>query len=84
MGLNSGIEEVLGKWLFTVGHWFVTFQFMRIGQNTLDEFKRIYKKEFEEEMDDKEAYDRFTRLINVMKILTSKNIDTDPVSRIHS
>jgi hypothetical protein len=53
-----------------------TFQSMKPDQKTLDEFKSIYKEEFEEELDDEEAYDRFSRLINVMRILTSKDKDS--------
>lgn len=42
---------------------------MQIDRKTLDEFKRLYEEEFKEKIDDKEAFDRFSRLVNVLRIV---------------
>jgi hypothetical protein len=42
---------------------------MMIDKEALDEFKSIYKKEFGVEITDREAEDKFGRLINVLGII---------------
>jgi len=42
---------------------------MKPNKETIDEFKRIFKEEFGEELDDKTAYDRFTRLTNFLRVI---------------
>lgn len=42
---------------------------MMIDKETLEKFKAIYKNEFGEDIDDKEALDGFTRLVNVVRIV---------------
>lgn len=38
-------------------------------KETLARFKGLYEKEFKVEIDDQEAYERFSRLVNVLRIM---------------
>ena len=40
-----------------------------ISKESLEEFKKIYKKEFGEEISDQEAFERATNLLNLYRIL---------------
>jgi len=45
---------------------------MQLSKEALEEFKRIYKAEFGEEISDQEALDKATRLINLVRIVYQK------------
>ena len=42
---------------------------MQIDKETLAKFKLLYEEEFDEKIDDKEAFERFNRLVNVLRIV---------------
>lgn len=42
---------------------------MMVEEYLLDEFKRIYFEEFGEQISSKEAYDKFLRLINLLRVI---------------
>jgi hypothetical protein len=42
---------------------------MKIDEKTIEQFKKIYKEEFNEELSDQEAFERFSRLVNVLRIV---------------
>jgi len=42
---------------------------MKISDETLDEFIRLYKEEFKEKIRREEAYDQFSRLISFLRLL---------------
>jgi len=42
---------------------------MNIPDHLLQEFKEQYRKDFKEKLSDKEVYDRFTRVANVLRII---------------
>jgi hypothetical protein len=52
---------------------------MKPDQKTIEQFKNIYKEEFGEELSDQEAYERFSRLVNVLRVIcfpeTSSRLD---------
>ena len=47
---------------------------MKVDPDTLERFKKAYEEEFGEALNDQEAFERFTRLVNVLRIILS----TDP------
>ena len=49
---------------------------MKPSAETLDRFKKIYKEEFGEELTDEDAFERFSRLINVVRIVVYGRLDT--------
>lgn len=42
---------------------------MVLDETLLDEFRRIYFEEFGEQITSKEAYDKFLRLINLLRVI---------------
>jgi len=42
---------------------------MMISKEELDKFKAVYKEEFLEELDDKEAIEKFSRVVSVLRII---------------
>jgi len=42
---------------------------MRLSRETIEEFRKIYKQEFGEDITDKEAYDKFLRLVNLLRVV---------------
>ncbi len=59
---------------------------MMIDKEVLDKFKSIYKEEFGEEITDREAEDKFGRLINVLGIIfkyVNKDANNSPITIIH-
>jgi hypothetical protein len=42
---------------------------MKPDERTLEQFKKIYQEEFNEELSDQEAFERFSRLVNVLRII---------------
>jgi len=44
---------------------------MQPSHEIIEEFKRLYTKEFSEELSDAEAYERFSRLVNVLRVICS-------------
>jgi hypothetical protein len=55
---------------------------MKIDQGTLDEFTKLYKEEFGETLTPEEAYDKFLRLLTVVRVVVYPNsipsIDSGP------
>ena len=49
---------------------------MKPSPEALDRFKKIYKEEFGEELTDEAAFERFSRLINVVRIVVYGRLDT--------
>ena len=49
---------------------------MKPSPETLDRFKKIYKDEFGEELTDEAAFEKFSRLINVVRIVVYGRLDT--------
>lgn len=41
---------------------------MKPSHETIEKFKRLYTQEFGENLSDAEAYERFSRLVNVLRI----------------
>jgi hypothetical protein len=56
---------------------------MKPDEKTLREFKEEYKKEFGEDLTDQEAYEAFSHLVNVLRLLfyTPKNPPLDSRER---
>jgi hypothetical protein len=42
---------------------------MRPNKETIEEFKKIYQDEFEEKITDRHAYDKFLRLVNLLRVV---------------
>jgi hypothetical protein len=42
---------------------------MQLSKEEIDEFKRIYKAEFGEEISDQEAMKKETRLVNLLRVI---------------
>lgn len=49
---------------------------MKPDQDTICKFKKIYKDEFGEELTDKDAFERFSRLVNAVRIVVYGRLDT--------
>jgi len=52
---------------------------MRLSKKAIEEFKEIYEKEFGEKITNSEAYDKFLRLVNLLRTIlkTSSKKDQD-------
>ncbi len=48
---------------------FYCFTIMKPDEKTLTQFKQLYKDEFGDELTDQEAFDRFSRLVNALRII---------------
>ena len=48
---------------------------MKPSQKTLDRFKKIYEEEFGEELTDDAAFEKFSRLVNVLRVIMSGRLD---------
>ena len=48
---------------------------MKPSQEVLDRFKKIYHEEFGEELTDKAAFEKFLRLINVLRVIAYGRLD---------
>ena len=42
---------------------------MRPNKETIEEFKKIYQDEFEEKITDRQAYEKFLRLVNLLRVV---------------
>ena len=42
---------------------------MRPNKETIEEFKKIYQDEFEEKITDSQAYEKFLRLVNLLRVV---------------
>jgi len=42
---------------------------MKSDQKIIEQFKNIYKEEFGEELSDKDAFDRFSRMVNALRMV---------------
>jgi hypothetical protein len=42
---------------------------MKPDPKTIEQFKKLYLEEFGEELSDSEAFDRFSRLVNFLRLL---------------
>ncbi|MCL4518457.1 MAG: hypothetical protein M1587_04595 [Thaumarchaeota archaeon] len=49
---------------------------MKPDQDTICKFKKIYKDEFGEELTDEDAFERFSRLVNAVRIVVYGRLDT--------
>ncbi|NQV13382.1 MAG: hypothetical protein HQ530_03705 [Parcubacteria group bacterium] len=45
---------------------------MKISEEQLEEFKKLYKKHFDKEISDKEALEQATKLVQLIKIIYKK------------
>jgi hypothetical protein len=46
---------------------------MKLDQETLDRFTKLYNETFNESLTPEDAYDRFIRLVNVLRVLLPKH-----------
>jgi hypothetical protein len=42
---------------------------MKPSERTIEEFKKIYRAEFGEEISDSQAYEKFLRLVNLLRVV---------------
>lgn len=60
---------------------------MKPSEKTIEEFKNIYRAEFEETISDSQAYEKFLRLVNLLRVIlkeTHPNGQTDDLSGLLS
>lgn len=55
---------------------------MKPSQETLDTFKKIYREEFGQELDNKVAFEKFLRLVNVLRVIVYGRLDITEESGI--
>lgn len=48
---------------------------MKPSREVLDRFKKIYREEFGEELTDKAAFEKFLRLVNVLRVIIYGRLD---------
>ncbi len=48
---------------------------MKPSPETLNRFKRIFKEEFGEELTDEAAFEKFSRLVNALRVIISGCLD---------
>lgn len=49
---------------------------MKPSVEIIDKFKRLYKEEFEEELSDEAAVEKFSRVVNVLRVIIYGHLDT--------
>jgi hypothetical protein len=53
---------------------------MKPSQEVLDRFKKIYREEFGKELTDKAAFEKFLRLVNVLRVIIYGRLDINEES----
>jgi hypothetical protein len=53
---------------------------MKPSREVLDRFKKIYREEFGEELSDQATFERFLRLVNVLRVIIYGRLDINEES----
>jgi len=57
---------------------------MRLSKKAIKDFKKIYKEEFGDNLNDKEACEKFLRLVNLLRVILKVPTKKDPDHEFHS